>query len=338
MAIISKPTTFTTGVILAAEHNANFDTLYTEYNGNISNANIATGAGITYLKLSLGTSILNADIVAAAGIPDSKLAGITTANTVNLSSLVIPGQKMGDILYTPDGTNYDRIPIGTHFQSLTVGWDDYTKLISHFDGADAATSYTAETGQTVTFVGSAQLDTDQKKFGTSSLLLDGVNSYVTLPDSDDWNLGSGDFTIDYWVRFGSLQQCSFYSQQTDVNNLIYFGWEPGLIDFRHFTASVLDIDMQRAWIPVVNTWYHIAISKSSNVYKMFVDGTQVGTSYTDTTAITDFTGDLRIGVRSDGEFFLNGWIDEFRISKGIARWTTDFTPPTSPYFNLSWKT
>ena len=74
------------------------------------------------------------------------------------------------------------------------------KLLSLFNGADEATTYTAETGQIVTFVATAQLDTAQKEIGSSSLLLDGSGDYCTVPDSADWTFGSGNFTIDMWIR------------------------------------------------------------------------------------------------------------------------------------------
>ena len=80
------------------------------------------------------------------------------------------------------------------------GIDAYTKLCSHFNGADGATDYTDPVAGAATFGGTAQLDTAQKEFGTAALLLDGNSDYVTYPDSDDWSFGTGDFTIDFWIR------------------------------------------------------------------------------------------------------------------------------------------
>jgi len=80
--------------------------------------------------------------------------------------------------------------------------DSFTKLLIHFDGADGSKAdYTAETEQIVsmgtTLVNDAQLDTAQKVFGSASLLLDGTDDYVTLADSADYALGTGDFTISF---------------------------------------------------------------------------------------------------------------------------------------------
>ena len=94
------------------------------------------------------------------------------------------------------------------------------------------------------------------------------------------------------------------------------------------SATVISSD---AWSPVADTWYHVAVVKQGATgYLMFIDGTQIGTTQTDTSTIPDFAGTLRIGIHTTGNY-LNGWVDEFRTSKGIARWTGNFTPPTSPY-------
>lgn len=84
MAFISIPNTFSAGaVIIASQHNSNFSTISTDYNGNIDNNNIASGAAIAYSKLNLATSIVNADVSASAAIVDTKLAQITTASKVH---------------------------------------------------------------------------------------------------------------------------------------------------------------------------------------------------------------------------------------------------------------
>jgi hypothetical protein len=84
MSIIAKPYTYVKGTnIYASEANLNFDTIYNDYNGNISNANIVAGAGIVYSKLSLTGNIVNADISSGAAITDDKLSQITTASKVS---------------------------------------------------------------------------------------------------------------------------------------------------------------------------------------------------------------------------------------------------------------
>ena len=98
IAIISKPFTFTNGsIVQASEHNSNFDTIYNDYNGNITNANIASGAAIA----------------------DTKLAQITTSGKVSNVALTISGQLTGDILYY-SGSAWTRLAVGTANQTLKV--------------------------------------------------------------------------------------------------------------------------------------------------------------------------------------------------------------------------
>ena len=92
MATISKPNTFSAGaIIVASEHNENFDTIYNDYNGGITNANIS----------------------ASAAIVDTKLAQITTASKVNLSALIISSQVAGDLIYASSSSALTRLPAGT---------------------------------------------------------------------------------------------------------------------------------------------------------------------------------------------------------------------------------
>src|SRR3990167_2377020 len=96
MAIIVKPNTFSAGAtIIASEHNANFDVIFSDYNGNITNSNLAANAAIV----------------------DTKLATISTSQKVNTSALVTTSQVVGDILYADTTTTYARLGIGgpTHF-------------------------------------------------------------------------------------------------------------------------------------------------------------------------------------------------------------------------------
>src|SRR3990167_4294419 len=82
--------------------------------------------------------------------------------------------------------------------------DSYTKFLAHTDGTDGSTTFTDEAGIAITANGNAQIDTAQSKFGGASGLLDGTGDYLTTPDSDNYNFGSGDFSVDFQVRFNSV--------------------------------------------------------------------------------------------------------------------------------------
>jgi len=211
--------------------------------------------------------------------------------------------------------------------------DSYTESLLHMDGADASTTFTDESGKTVTANGNVQIDTAQSKFGGASGLFDGTGDYLSLSDSADWYFATGDFTIDFWVRFNSLaNNQAFYNQYVDGNNEARLFWvTTNLLVFQNYTGGVATIDVQKSWTPSTGTWYHVALVRSGNDFKFFIDGTQIGTTVTDSSEVTNFSAGIEIGRSDAGASNLNGWLDEFRISKGIARWTANFTPPTSPY-------
>jgi hypothetical protein len=222
-----------------------------------------------------------------------------------------------------------------------MAYDSYTKLLSHFNGSNGQTTYTAETGQTITFVGTAQLSTAQKKFGSTSLLLDGNSDYVTALDSADWNFGSGNFTIDFWLYRNDSSDMGFYTQRVDTDNYVrffYFDATPYIgFYIRSAAADVLYAYKNSATIST-GAWHHIALVRNgtgANCIKIYIDGTTVG----DLTlgagawngAVPDLAATAVMGADTENLYYTNGYIDEFCISKGVARWTTDFTPPTSEY-------
>ena len=120
MSLATKPYTFSAGAtIVASEHNSNFDIIYNEFNGYISNANIASAAAIAYSKLNLTGGIVNADISGSAAIVDTKLATLTSGSKVNLSALVAGSQGLGTIMYY-SGTRWTTLAVGTSGNTLTV--------------------------------------------------------------------------------------------------------------------------------------------------------------------------------------------------------------------------
>lgn len=213
------------------------------------------------------------------------------------------------------------VGFGAAEAATTGGNDANTILLLHFDGVDGATSSTdsAQYGKTLTFGGSAQIDTAQSKFGGSSLLLN-TSSTVTVADDAAWDLGTGDFTVDYWIRFAALSDQYIFNFNT--NKLRHQRRPTGNLDIYLAGSDIGD----RATTLVANTWHHLAITRSGTTLRQFQDGSQLGANYTSSGNITGVTG-IKIG---DGGIGVNGWIDEFRVSN-VARWTADFTPPTAAY-------
>jgi hypothetical protein len=213
------------------------------------------------------------------------------------------------------------------------GNDANTVLLLHCDGADASTTFTdsSASAHTVTANGNAQIDTAQFKFGTASALLDGAGDYLSLDGSTDFAFGTGAFTIDMWIRLTSTTFEFLYDGRPASTQ----GLRPGIFvssgKLGYYTNGAERIT--GGTTVTTNAWHHVAVARSGTSTKMFLDGTQEGSTYTDS---HDYVVDANrpyfgiSGFDSSTAPF-SGHMDEARVSKGIARWTEDFTPETGPY-------
>lgn len=211
------------------------------------------------------------------------------------------------------------------------GNDSFTSLLLHMNGADASTTFTdsSRNAHTVTAVGNAQIDTAQSKFDGASGLLDGTGDYLTVPNHASLKFGTGDFTIDGWFRFADIDGEFLFSDRdgsgtTDSLGCFMVAGEVWVYDETAEIAITTTASITTA------TWYHIEMGRSGTTFKIFVDGVEKSSA----TCTSNFnnTSTLRIGGDAAGGNPINGHIDEFRISKGIARHTAAFTPPKQAYF------
>jgi hypothetical protein len=207
--------------------------------------------------------------------------------------------------------------------------DAYTKLLIRGDAiADA-------TGKTVTAGGNASVTTSQYKFSEvgASMVFDGNGDYLSLADSADWYLGTGDFTIDCWVRFNALPAVTarLYHHKNTGNS--------ALITIQYNSTGSITFNVQKTdgsdliFITSANTfstgsWYHVAVVRNGSNWYLFVNGVSEASQSGISDAIADLNGTLYIGIHSDlSSYPFNGWLSQVRFSKGIARWTSNFTPP-----------
>jgi len=180
-------------------------------------------------------------------------------------------------------------------------------------------------------VGDAKISTTQSKFGVSSMAFDGTTDYVVEPTNTNFGYGTGDFTIEFWLYLNttSVDQTivSNLSSASSVNPHIYYLNGTAIVYYTNsdnrITGSALN----------TSTWYHVAVCRASGSTKMFINGTQAGSTYTDSNNYGT-TAPLGIGTYwSAGSpvtsSTLNGYIDDLRITKGYARYTANFTAPTA---------
>jgi hypothetical protein len=201
-------------------------------------------------------------------------------------------------------------------------------LLLHGDGTNGSTTITdnSPSPKTVTAVGNAQISTAQSKFGGASIAFDGSGDFLTTSASADLDFGVQDFTIELWHRFNN----------TTLDRGFVGNGSNGRLDFIWRTSTGINLgrintafDSTFAWSPSVNVWYHIAISRSGTSLRAFIDGVQIGSTVTN--SINYNASSCIIGSSLSNARNSNGYIDDLRITKGVARYTANFTPPTAPF-------
>jgi hypothetical protein len=233
------------------------------------------------------------------------------------------------------------VPVGT-----TTGDVYYpqTSLLMHFNGTNGSTTMTdnSKNNVTVTATNGAAISTAQSKFGGSSVLFDGTNDYVSTTYNtalfDWWTV---DYTLEMWVYAISFPAAtgSGGSIGNLIGNMSFNGdtnyWSfgtnsSGNVKFYYYNGSAQSFTSNLTL--TLNTWTHLAMVKSSVGVDIYVNGVKSSTTHTivgtpQSSTNTAFT----IGAYTNG--FYQGYIDELRITKGIARYTSNFTPSTTQFLD-----
>lgn len=221
--------------------------------------------------------------------------------------------------------------------------DNYTKVLLHFNGSDGGPPCDDESGKewTTPWDAAAERDTSYKKFGTASALFQSsINSYIHTPDHSDFYLASGNFCIDFWMRIHTIPAAGssyrIFGQETDINNFMRLAIQRDAGDttttmgFYLKTAGVYLVEINRDVSLSIDTWYHVAVSRDGDNIYLFLNGSLLTPSVSFTGTFANQAATFTIGQTGSLRYF-NGWIDEFRLSKGVSRWTSDFTPPAVAY-------
>ena len=180
-------------------------------------------------------------------------------------------------------------------------------------------------------VGNAQISTSVVKYGTGSLAFDGSGDWLIMPYGPTQNFGTGAFTIEGWFYLNSLA-ASYYVPAGTWGSGTSDEWliqiqNNGSIRFLTTAGSTF----YSASITTA-TWYHIAVVRNGSTVTIYVNGTSVG-SYTCSNSLGSVSKTLYIGSQA-GTWDWNGYIDDFRITNGYARYTANFTPPTAAFPNI----
>jgi hypothetical protein len=206
-------------------------------------------------------------------------------------------------------------------------------LLLHGNGTNGSTTITdsSPTPKTVTAVGNAQISTAQSKFGGASIAFDGGGDYLTI-FNPDFAFDTGNFTIELWIMTSSMADDGIFQIsnnplgfKTTYESAPLFSLQSGVLNFGLGPGSA-----------TVNTginisdsqWHHIAMSRSGSLLKIFIDGITVASVANSINCTGQY---LVVGGYYSTVYTLLGYIDDLRITKGIARYTANFTPPTAPF-------
>lgn len=259
----------------------------------------------------------------------------TKSWTVNAIPVSNPGMAAIMCALKPE----DTAAPGPEFDAF---WDNVV-LLAGFDGTDGATAYDDESSSAhgaFTFDDNAQLDTAEKKFGTASLLLDGTTDRLTLDDSGDWTPGAFEpYTWEAWVyplSSGSATRIASHYRATSSQRSWAFARDASnKLTFACYSNGTTLADSIVGNDDIVqDEWSHVAVTRDvlGNI-RGFVNGVLQSDVGSYSGAFHNSTTILRIGnIESGGEIqYWHGYMDEIRFTKGIARYTETFTPPTAAF-------
>jgi len=226
-------------------------------------------------------------------------------------------------------TGSEKTPVDPQFGSVS--------LLLHGNGTNGSTTITDSSrfANTVTAVGNAQISTAQSKFGGASIAFDGTSDCVTTPSATWMDVGTIDFTLEAWV----YQQSPTTGSKTIIARANTGSNYPTFeltvtsgtpIFYSSSTGSSYNVSLGSSVSLSANTWTHIAVTRQGSLFTIWVNGVSRGTA-TNSLALVANGNSLAVGAYANGTSSWLGFLDEVRVTLGVARYTANFTPPTAPF-------
>lgn len=220
----------------------------------------------------------------------------------------------------------------------------YVSLLLRFNGSNGPTQFINESpvpGIVGTAVGTAALTTAASRFGATSLATtpSANSNHVTFGSNAAFSMGTGPFTAEAFIRVLGLPTvmggiCNVMTSATAATNIMWwFGMVPsGGQNYLQAGIHNTSTYVRTPWNPALGRWYHVAMSRVGATVRLFIDGVQQATQ-TNGSYANNFSasGTFAVGYVVSTPGSLNGNISEFRLTKGVARYLTSFTPPTAPF-------
>ena len=211
-----------------------------------------------------------------------------------------------------------------------------TELLLNMQGAKILDK--SQSATNLTLVGNTAASTGQYKYLPTSMYFDGTGDYINLNHSDGFGFGTGDFTIETWI-YSNSAPTSYLDFAGNASNSVYVGSGRGgwVASYNGSSSWKFSYQYNSSWVFEYSfagsfagsTWYHIAFVRENGSIKAFLDGTQIGSAQSNTTNIIS-AEPLYIGTAfGNNGSKLNGYMSDFRVTKGLARYTANFTPPSA---------
>jgi hypothetical protein len=206
-----------------------------------------------------------------------------------------------------------------------------TSLLLNYTNAGM---YDATTISNPISVGTAQASTTQAKWPLTSSYFNGSTSYLSAPSNTAYAFGTGDFTVEGWIYFNSTSPsisglCQSDAVGNSTSDKWWFGYSAGGLYFACHGSGTPYVSTP--FTPSTGTWYYITATRSSGTMYLFVNGVS-GTVTSGNGSLSGYNlsqNGLTVGGIST-PVYLNGYIQDLRITKGVARYTATFTSPTQP--------
>jgi hypothetical protein len=181
-------------------------------------------------------------------------------------------------------------------------------------------------------VGDAKVSTVQYKYGTASMFFDGTGDYLYRNGTSNLFVANSDFTVECWVYLNSNSGTQIFVGYGVVPWYLCIGdISAGKAQFTWSSSAPINYHATGTTTLSTGQWYHIAgVRYGSNIY-LYVNGIQEANAAISGSPRNPSTNALSVGAFASGVSTLNGYLDDVRITKGIARYTSNFTPPTSAF-------
>jgi hypothetical protein len=272
---------------------------------------------------SSGTSGINGTVQTGSIAKQTILYNVTSGSQNVITGLNLSGNKWG-------------VDIKEEWDAVVVPGDQYynsCSILLHLNGSNGSTTFVDNSPNNLTVTGAgASISTAQSKFGGASAVFSGGNA-ITWPASNLFAYRLLPFTVEFWVYPNSVSSEYIYAQTRSGDNYFLIGISSGTLYLTFGSGGGSSISGGSI---STGTWTNIAVVREgtgTNQTKLYINGTQVAAGtcnydFSDTT----FTPTLGRYTHTSA-YVYNGYVDEFRITKGIARYTSNFTPRTSEFPN-----